>query len=135
LSKASPGASSMVPPKRQKVFRPLDGEELAVAAGDEEHEIREGQVLDEPGREGVPARWLTPTSGRPRPAARPLANMTPASTPPIRPRPGRDGDGVEVREGELARESASAVTMSSRSACARAAISGTTPPKPSCSAR
>ncbi len=77
-----------------------------------------------------PSRWLMATSGFLAASAIALAVVRPTSTPPIRPGPGGRGDGVDVGEGDAGLASSPrCTTPSSASTWARAAISGTTPPK------
>jgi hypothetical protein len=56
-------------------------------ARDEEHEVGKASPSVSRGVSAWPARWFTPTSGRPVAAASPLAQATPDSTPPISPGP------------------------------------------------
>src|SRR6056297_8795 len=72
-------------------------------------------------------------SGRPAPAAIPLAHITPDKTPPMSPGPAVTETASTCASVIPARPSASRTAISSFSAWARAAISGTTPPKPACS--
>src|SRR5690625_2498923 len=71
-----------------------------------------------------------PRSGSPVAAASPLAVITPASTPPISPGPAVTAIPSSCASVIPASSSEREITRSARSAWARAAISGTTPPKP-----
>jgi hypothetical protein len=77
---------------------------------------------------------LTPTSGSPVAAAIPLAHDTPDRTPPISPGPAVTATASISASVTPARASASSTARSIFSAWARAAISGTTPPKSAWSA-
>ena len=134
LSNASPGASSMVPPRRVKSSGPSTRRNWQWPP--DTSSMRYGNATPSVSRgvSACPARWFTPTSGSRVPAAIPLASITPAMTPPISPGPAVTA--IPSRSGSATPASASACSThrSRRSAWARAAISGTTPPKSACSA-
>ena len=67
-------------------------------------------------------------SGSPVAAANPLASITPDSTPPIRPGPAVAAMASQSASVLPASFSTASIIGASRSAWARAAISGTTPP-------
>ena len=76
-----------------------------------------------------PSRWLTAMSGRPRARAIALADDQADHHAADQAGPGGGGDRVEIAEARRpASASARAISPSRWSTCARAAISGTTPP-------
>ena len=118
-----------------EALRPLDGEELAVAAGDEEHEVGEGDVLDQPRGQRVPGEVVDAAERQAAAGGDPLGEHHAGEHAADQPRTGGDRHRVDVGRGRGRRaSSAAAVTRSRRSAWARAAISGTTPPNSACSA-
>jgi hypothetical protein len=107
----------------------VDGQELAVAAGDQEEQIRKRQPVGQPGGERVA---LEVVDGDERLAGGErdrLGVVSPTSTPPIRPGPAVAATRRCRRTKGPPRAGAATTTPSSASTWARAAISGTTPPK------
>ncbi len=128
LSKASPGASSMVPPKRVN-FSGLWATKNWQWPPDTSN-IRYGKATWSVSR-GVnawPAKWFTPINGMFKLCDRPFAHITPERTPPISPGPEVTAIPSRSAKDIFAAAKASSIQTSTFSACARAAISGTTPP-------
>ncbi len=86
----------------------------------------------EVGRGDVPVEVVDRANGSSRAAAKPLAALKPTSSAPTSPGPRVAATSVTSSTLAPARANASAITASISSTWWRAAISGTTPPKRSC---
>ena len=134
LSKASPGASSIVPPSRAKLSGPVDPQELAVAAGHQQQEIgkrpRHGSAG---GSAHGPRDGSPPMSGFPRGGGQRLRGHHPRQHAADQTGAGGDGDRVDLLQRHAGLTPVRPRWQRSTfSAWARAAISGTTPPKGAC---
>src|SRR4051812_46617931 len=136
LSKASPAASSTVRP-RDSTSRERSGTSSSELCPPETSSAIDGSASGpccSSSTATCAARWLTPYSGLSSASAYAFAGATPTSG--ARVGPGPEVTATASTSSTVAPASASARctvgTMASR--CAREAISGTTPPKRSCSA-
>jgi hypothetical protein len=77
--------------------RPFDEQELAMPAGHQQHQIGKGHLPSvSRGVSAWPARWLTPTSGRPARRRQPLGAASRPTARPDQPRPRRHRDAVQI---------------------------------------
>ena len=90
----------MVPPRRWKSLGAEDGEELAVAAGDEEHEVGEGDRLDEARAERVAGEVVDAPERQAAAGGEALGEHHAGEHAADQAGAGGDGDGVEVGEAE-----------------------------------
>ena len=112
------GSGRRPPPPRAAYAR-----RRRAAAGRETRRRRSARAVS-----AWPSRWLSGSSGVPCTAAMARAVATPTSSPPIRPGPAVTATASRSVSATPASISAARMTPSSASTCARAAISGTTPP-------
>ena len=97
LSKASPGASSMVPPSRTEAVNALNQQELAMPARDQQHDVRKGNSVGQPRRQGMTRQMVhRPPAAGPWPPPAPRASITPERTPSDQPRPRRHRNPVDL---------------------------------------
>src|SRR3954454_14537233 len=136
LSKASPAASSMVRP-RDCTSRARSGTSSSELCPPETSSAIEGSASGpcwSSSTATCAARWLTPYSGLSRASAYALAAATPTSSAPVSPGPEVTATASTSSARTPASASARCTVGTIASRCAREAISGTTPPKRSCSA-
>ena len=125
-------AERVVDRRREPAIAPdaLDPQHLAMPAGDQQQRIGKIERRHRPaaGLSAWPSRWLIAISGLSLAIASALAVTSPTITPPIRPGPGGGGDGVDIGQRQTRVAQHGLDQRRQRSAWARAAISGTTPP-------
>src|SRR3954454_23409767 len=135
LSKASPAASSMVRP-RDCTSRARSGTSSSELCPPETSSAIEGSASGpcwSSSTATCAARWFTPYSGLSRASAYALAAATPTSSAPVSPGPEVTATASTSPAVTPASASARCTVGTIASRCARDAISGTTPPKRSCS--
>ena len=76
----------------------VDGEELAVAARDQQHQVGKADVLDEPRGQRVPGEVVDAPERQPAGGGEALGEHHAGQHPADQPGAGGDGDGVEVGE-------------------------------------
>src|SRR3954471_11716750 len=136
LSNASPAASSTVRP-RDSTSRARSGTSSSELCPPDTSRAIDGSASGpccSSSTATCAARWLTPYSGLPSASAYALAAATPTSNAPVSPGPEvtATASTSSIVAPASVRARCTVGTMASR--CAREAISGTTPPKRSCSA-
>ena len=81
-----------------EALRPLDGEELAMPAGDQQHQVGKGHVLDQPRGQRVPGEMVDAPERQAAAGGEPLGEHHAGEHAADQPRPGGDRHRVEVAE-------------------------------------
>ena len=96
LSKASPGGVVDGAAQAAEAVRPLDGQELAVAARDEEHEVGKGEIVGQARRQRMAGEVVDAVERQAAPGGESLGEHDAREHAADQPRPGGNRDGVEI---------------------------------------